>query len=587
MAIAIGMAFAMAVNHASGDDARWQPLFNGTNLDGWYTYRQDSGKDADADGMFQIHDGLIHIYKDVANGSPAPAGYFASKAEFAYFRLRFQYKWGEKRFAPRANSARDSGLLYHVTGANSIWPRSIECQVQERDTGDCFTVMGTQVDTTADPKALAAGTVRFQALSENGVQRTQGSSGIARIVKSGNYEIDGWNTVEVIVRGSEEAVHIVNGHINFRATNLRQLSVDGNKWVPLARGRILFQAEHSEVLYRNIEIQSLPEGPLHGPAPDDSRPQLEGVQSRPIAAGPSGGFHLRAASAEVFGRNLTFDRDLQALDGWRSSDDRATWHIKGAKAGKYRIVTDYACMPGFDGQEFALVVGSDGTTVRGKTQARFHWNDFIERTIGVVELREGDQEITFRPAGEVRNRFVVLRSIRLIPEGATGIQVPEDFVVEPVAQAPLVTFPMVACFDDRGRLFVAESSGENGDAASLTRTKPHRIVLLEDTDADGRFDRRTIFADKLVQPNGVQWYAGALYITEPPGIWRLEDRDGDGVSDHREHIQARFPIADMTACMELRWRPMAAFIGADHSEDGYSASHPRSPNRRSFLCLMP
>src|SRR5437879_4293581 len=91
------------------------------------------------------------------------------------------------------------------------------------------------------------------------------------------------------------------------------------------------------------------------------------------------------------------------------------------------------------------------------------------------------------------------------------IQVPPGFIVEHVAGPPLVEHPMMACFDERGRLFVAEAAGVNLKADELLKNPPNRIRLLEDTDGDGRFDKSTIFADKMTLPMGALWYDGALY----------------------------------------------------------------------------
>src|SRR4051812_28511841 len=55
---------------------RWTPLFNGRNLDGFYTYLDRVGKNTDPDHVFQVHDGVIHIYKDQADGTPVKSGYF-------------------------------------------------------------------------------------------------------------------------------------------------------------------------------------------------------------------------------------------------------------------------------------------------------------------------------------------------------------------------------------------------------------------------------------------------------------------------------------------------------------------------------
>src|SRR5262249_36509497 len=75
---------------------------------------------------------------------------------------------------------------------------------------------------------------------------------------------------------------------------------------------------------------------------------------------------------------------------------------------------------------------------------------------------------------------------------ANGLRVPSHcppgFVAEGVAGPTLVEPPMFACFDDRGRLYVADSTGENPSGDDLARNPPHRIRRLEDRDGDGRFD---------------------------------------------------------------------------------------------------
>src|SRR5436190_3575952 len=65
-------------------------------------------------------------------------------------------------------------------------------------------------------------------------------------------------------------------------------------------------------------------------------------------------------------------------------------------------------------------------------------------------------------------------------------------------------------------------------------------TLGADTDGDGRFDKSTIFADRMTMPMGVLWYRGALYTASPPSLWRLEDRNGDGHADNRRELVTRF-----------------------------------------------
>ncbi len=111
---------------------------------------------------------------------------------------------------------------------------------------------------------------------------------------------------------------------------------------------------------------------------------------------------------------------------------------------------------------------------------------------------------------------------------------PPGFTIELVAGPPLVNRPIVADFDEQGRLYVADSSGSNDKVDKQLQDRPHRIVRLEDTDGDGKFDRATVFADKMMFPEGALWLDGSLYVAAPPSIWKLTDTDGDGVADQRE-----------------------------------------------------
>ena len=104
------------------------------------------------------------------------------------------------------------------------------------------------------------------------------------------------------------------------------------------------------------------------------------------------------------------------------------------------------------------------------------------------------------------------------------LTVPAGFEVERVAGPPLVNRPIVADFDEEGRLYVADSSGSNDKVEKQLAEKPHRIVRLEDTDGDGRFDSSVVFADRMMFPEGAMWFDGSLYVAAPPSIWRLTPR---------------------------------------------------------------
>ena len=87
----------------------------------------------------------------------------------------------------------------------------------------------------------------------------------------------------------------------------------------------------------------------------------------------------------------------------------------------------------------------------------------------------------------------------------------DGFTIELAAGPPLVDRPIVAAFDERGRLYVADSSCSNDRVDKQLAERPYRIVRLEDSDGDGRLDCRTVFADRMMFPEGAMSFDGSLY----------------------------------------------------------------------------
>ena len=256
-------------------------LFNGRDLSGWDTWlgiphASVSGLDLPKDetGKYTAAQGLNsdpkHVFTVVTvDGAPAIRisgemfGALTSREEYGDFHLRLEFKWGEKKWPPKENAARDSGILYYAVGEpgaadNKAWMRSLECQVQEHDTGDFWGVGGTFADVAGD--AEGEGKDR-KVVHRPGAPLVAVGGTPRRAIKALDNErpTGEWNTVEVMcVRGT--CRHVVNGKTNLVLTNPRQPGADG-AMVPLTKGRLQIQSEGAEVFYRNIQVRPISELP--------------------------------------------------------------------------------------------------------------------------------------------------------------------------------------------------------------------------------------------------------------------------------------------------------------------------------------
>ena len=123
---------------------------------------------------------------------------------------------------------------------------------------------------------------------------------------------------------------------------------------------------------------------------------------------------------------------------------------------------------------------------------------------------------------EARDRFVL----------------PEGFRVELAAAEPDVRDPVAMAFDRQGRMLVVEMDDYPVGPAS------GRVRLLEDRDGDGRFEKSSVFADKVPFPTGVIPWKKGMLVCSAPDILYLEDTDGDGRADVRKVMLTGFGTGD-------------------------------------------
>lgn len=110
------------------------------------------------------------------------------------------------------------------------------------------------------------------------------------------------------------------------------------------------------------------------------------------------------------------------------------------------------------------------------------------------------------------------------------------------ASEPMLANPVHMTWDSKGRLWVACSwtypQLQPGEVAD------DKIIILEDTDNDGKADKSTVFADGLYLPTGIELANGGCYVGQSPDVYFLKDTDGDDVADFKELALTGFGIED-------------------------------------------
>jgi mono/diheme cytochrome c family protein/glucose/arabinose dehydrogenase len=138
--------------------------------------------------------------------------------------------------------------------------------------------------------------------------------------------------------------------------------------------------------------------------------------------------------------------------------------------------------------------------------------------------RVSDQSPVLSPAEELKTIFM-----------------PPGYHLELVASEPLIQDPVVMDWDSDGRLWVIEMPGYMPDIQANHEHDPvGRVVVLQDTNADGRMDKRTVFADGLVLARALKVLDKGVLVGEPPNLWFMQDTNGDLKADTKALVTDRF-----------------------------------------------
>lgn len=267
-------AFASAANP-------WRSLWNGRDLQGFSTwvgiphksrvglplpknpdgtYAQPLGENSDPRAVYTVveRDG-----KKVLRISGELFGALTTNESFGDYHLYAKWCWGEKQWEPRATGPRDSGILFHATGEQGAsgpshnWMRSIECQIQEGDCGDLWSVGGVHLKARAVPlQGQPSQGLRFDPRGPR-VDVPHGDASreprVRRILDAERPRGQ-WNVTEIVTRGNAATFSINGKHV--MACEDAHIDV-GGKLVPLRRGRIQLQSEGAEIFFAELRLRPL------------------------------------------------------------------------------------------------------------------------------------------------------------------------------------------------------------------------------------------------------------------------------------------------------------------------------------------
>ena len=143
-------------------------------------------------------------------------------------------------------------------------------------------------------------------------------------------------------------------------------------------------------------------------------------------------------------------------------------------------------------------------------------------------------------------------------EAVEAMTVKEGFDVNVWAAEPMMSQPMAFCWDDKGRLWIAENKDYESRGSGFSNAGNSRILILEDTDGDGVADSRKVFLEGIAFPAAIAVGFDGLFLGAPPNLLFVPDKDGDDKAD-MDDIEVRLTgwgIRDRHETLNsLHWGP--------------------------------
>ena len=184
-------------------------LFNGENLDNWTAYFINGSNDPGA--AFRVEDGILKC-------AGQPIGYIRTKKQYTSYRMVVEW-----RFDPKAGGG-NSGILMRLNGEDTVWPNSIEAQLNSRDAGDIWNIGDFPMKT--DPKRISG-------------RRTK------KMAPTNEKALGEWNRYDITLDGEQLELK-VNGLVQNTATECTKI-----------KGFIALQSEGVAIEFRTVELQPI------------------------------------------------------------------------------------------------------------------------------------------------------------------------------------------------------------------------------------------------------------------------------------------------------------------------------------------